>query len=260
VIEEYVRKTEGVRFMERAHKFAREFRAVGLGIFGWHTLLHEKMLPFDSFKARKLNMQIWKHIDEASLRATCRMARDFGAAPIMAGTTINERNATRLAIAPTTSSSFICGGGVISASIEPVLSNYFTNDLQKGKFPYQSPHLKALLARYGRDDQATWESILVRDGSVQHLSFLTDHERAVFLTFGEIPQVAIIQQAGDRQRFIDQGQSVNVRLHRSTSPYDTSKLYILAWKLGLKSIYYQRGTNPSQEFNQQLASCAACEA
>lgn len=258
VIEEYIRKTRGMRFMERAHNFARRFRAVGLGVFGWQTLLHEKMLPFESFEARKLNVQIHKFMDERSLAASREMATAFGEPEVMRG--YGERNATRLAIAPTTSSSFICGGGTILPSIEPALSNYYTNDMQKGKFPYKSPHLERVLERYDRNDKETWKSILVRDGSVQHLTFLTDHERAVFKTFGEIPQIAIIQQAADRQRFIDQGQSINVRIHRDTHPRDVSQLYIQAWRLGLKSIYYQRGTNPSQEFNQQLASCAACEA
>jgi ribonucleoside-diphosphate reductase alpha chain len=168
------------------------------------------------------------------------------------------RNAAWLAVAPTTSSSFILGQ--VSRAIEPINSNYYIEDLAKGKFTFRNPALKKLLKEKGIDNAETWSDILVHGGSVQHMDALTDHEKMVFQTFGEIPQIEIIMQAADRQRYIDQAQSLNVTIHPSASLKDVNKLMIEAWKLGVKSLYYQRSTNPAQEFARSLLSCVACEA
>jgi len=256
VMEEYIRKTDGMQLMEAAHRFARDNRAIGIGVLGWHSFLQSRMIAFDSIEAKKLNIEIHRLIDKRSLADTLEMAEIYGEPEVCRG--FGVRNATRLAIAPTTSSSFILGQ--VSPSVEPLNSNYFTKDLQKGKFTYKNPYLVELLEGKGANNRSTWESILMAGGSVQHLDILDDHEKDVFKTFGEIDQTAIVEQAAHRQRFIDQSQSINLMLHPDTPLKDANALMIKAWEMGVKTLYYQRSTNPAQEFVRSLISCAACEA
>ena len=262
VMTEFINKTENVRFMEAPRKFAINQRAVGVGALGWHSLLQDKMIAFESFEAKMLNGQIWKNIREHADKASKELADLYGRAPIysdMPQTALyNRRNTTTLAIAPTTSSSFILGQ--VSPSIEPLNSNYFVKDLAKGKFTFKNTYLKALLKEKGKDDDSTWKSILVKGGSVQHLDFFTDNERDVFKTFGEISQKEIIIQAATRQRFVDQGQSLNIMIPPNTKPKEVNELMIYAWEQGIKSLYYQRSANPAQELARSITACKSCEA
>ena len=162
-----------------------------------------------------------------------------------------------MAVAPTTSSSFILGQ--VSPSVEPLNSNYFVKDLAKGKFTYKNPYLIRVLEDHGKNDADTWKSILVNGGSVQHLDFLSDHEKVVFKTFGEISQKEIIIQAGIRLKHIDQAQSINLLIHPSTPPKDVNKLLIVAWEPGVKTVYYHRGTIPSQERPRNILNRSSCE-
>lgn len=256
VIQEYINKTEGVMFMEHARNFAMRHRAIGVGVLGWHSYLQSKMVAFESAEAKQLNIEIHRDISEKCLAASKELAGILGEPELLKG--YGRRNTTVMAIAPTTSSSFILGQ--VSPSIEPLNSNYFTKDLQKGKFGYKNPHLKELLKKYHKDTKEVWEDILIRGGSVQHLDFLTDQEKSVFKTFGEIPQIEVIIQAADRQKFIDQGQSLNLMIHPDAPLKDVNLLLIEAWKLGIKTLYYQRSTNPAQELARELLSCKSCEA
>jgi ribonucleoside-diphosphate reductase alpha chain len=256
VMTEYIQKTENIPLLRNAYNFAVRQRALGIGSLGWHSYLQSKMIPFDDAEAFELNVLIHKAMDERSLWASKYLVAAFGEPEMLKG--YGVRNVTRLAIAPTTSSSFILGQ--VSPSIEPLDSNYFTKDLQKGKFTYRNPYLIALLRAHQKDDRETWESILLKGGSVQHLDFLSDRERAVFKTFGEIDQMAIIIQAADRQQHIDQTQSLNIKIHPDTPLRDLHTLMVEGWKLGVKTYYYQRSTNPAQEYVRELLSCAACEA
>lgn len=261
VLSEYVEKIESnpekFRFMDDALRFAKRHRALGLGILGWHSYLQSKMIPFGSIEAKKINVEMWKHINRESKEASRKLAMRFGEAEVTAG--YGMRNATTMAIAPTTSSSFILGQ--VSPSIEPENSNYYVKDLAKGKFTYKNPYLKKLLKEKGLDNAETWQNILLHGGSVQHMTAeLTEHERDVFKTFGEINQIEIIMQAADRQQYIDQGQSLNLMIHPDSPIKDVNLLMIEAWKLGIKALYYQRSTSPTQEFARSLLSCVACEA
>jgi ribonucleoside-diphosphate reductase alpha chain len=162
-------------------------------------------------------------------------------------------------VAPTKSSSFILGQ--VSPSIEPLKSNYYVRDRAKIKTTYRNPHLEAVLEDHGRNDEETWKSIGMNDGSVQHLDFLTDHERDVFKTFVEISQGSIINQAAQRQRWIDQGQSLNIAIDpEQFSTRDINKLYIDAWNKGVKTLYYQNNLNAAQQLSRDILSCQACEA
>ena len=163
-----------------------------------------------------------------------------------------------MAIAPTTSSSFILGQ--VSQSIEPVLTNYFIGDLAKGKFPIRNNQLRALLASKGKDSDETWKQIRMSGGSVSNLDCLNDHEKAVFRTFGEISQRDIVIQAAQRQKYIDQGQSLNLCVPLGTPPKQVSDLMIDAWRMGIKTLYYQRGENQAQKTNRDIMSCASCGA
>lgn len=255
VMEEYIVKTQYLTYMESAHRFARKWRAIGVGVLGWHSYLQSKMIPFEGLESKFLNAEIFEHIQNETERATRDMAFTFGTPEMCESTGV--RNATTMAVAPTTSSSFILGQ--VSPSIEPLASNYFVKDLQKGKFTYRNPYLAALLETKGRNDEKTWQNILMKGGSVQHLDFLTEREKAVFMTFGEISQLEIIQQAAQRQTYIDQGQSLNLMIHPSVEPRDISNLLIEAWRLGVKTLYYQRSTNPSQELVRNVMDCVSCE-
>jgi ribonucleoside-diphosphate reductase alpha chain len=273
VMEEYIQKTAGMKFMERAHRFAVEHRAVGLGQLGWHTLLQSKMIPFESFEAMQLNAQIAKELDERTRKASQTLAALLGEPEVMKG--YGMRNATRLSIAPTTSSSFILGQ--VSPSVEPLHSNYFIKDLAKGKFTWKNPKLAEVLESYAEEEigystpverqeegkriwlKNVWRSILEHGGSVQHLDFLTDNERAVFKCFGEISQMTIVNQAVQRQQFMDQAQSINLMIDPQTPLKEVNQLLIAAWQMGLKTLYYQRSTNPAQQLVRSLTHCAACE-
>jgi len=254
VMTEFINKTEGMKFMEHPRNFAINQRALGVGVLGWHSLLQQKMIGFESMSAKMLNNQIWKLIREKADKSSGDLAKEYGEAPLLKG--YNRRNTTTLAVAPTTSSSFILGQ--VSPSIEPLNSNYFVKDLAKGKFTFKNPYLKALLKEKGKHDDDTWKSILVKGGSVQHLDFLTKDEKDVFKTFGEISQKEIIIQAAARQKYIDQGQSLNLMIPPNTKPKDVNELMIFAWENGIKSLYYQRSANPSQELARNILECQSC--
>ncbi|CDF78979.1 ribonucleotide diphosphate reductase subunit alp ha [Formosa agariphila KMM 3901] len=267
VISEFLEKLESYRdsdsredrqtflFMERAYNFAKENRALGLGVLGWHSLLQSKSLSFDSQEAFNLNSEIFKTIKERSYKASEELATALGEPDLLKG--YGRRNATLNAIAPTTSSAFILGQ--VSQGIEPIWSNIYVKDIAKIKTTIKNPYLVNLLEEKGMNTPEVWNDIRSRDGSVQHLDFLSDHEKAVFKTYSEIDQMDIIYQAANRQNHIDQGQSLNIIVHPDMPTKDINKIHINAWKLGLKSLYYQHSMNAAQKFKQKK-DCASCEA
>lgn len=248
-------KTEAFHFMERAYTFALENRALGLGVLGWHSLLQSKMLPFASVEASLLNEQIFKTIRKRSEVASKELAKLFGEPEVTKGT--GYRNATLMAIAPTTSSAFILGQA--SQSIEPLWSNNYVKDVAKAKVTVQNEYLKDVLKKYNKDTRETWIDIRNHDGSVQHLDYLTENEREVFKTFPEINQYEIINQASIRQKYIDQGQSLNIMVNPTLSAKELNDLHLYAWENGIKTLYYQHSTNASQKLYQSSV-CLSCEA
>jgi len=241
-------------FMERAYNFAKENRALGMGVLGWHSLLQSKMHAFDSQEAYDLNSEIFRVIKEKSYKASEHLAAKFGEPKLLKG--YGRRNTTLNAIAPTTSSAFILGQ--VSQGIEPVWSNIYVKDIAKIKVTVKNPFLIELLKEKGMDTPEVWKSIRDRDGSVQHLEFLSENEKEVFKTYSEIDQMAIIYQAANRQNHLDQGQSLNIIIHPDTSTKEINKIHITAWKLGLKSLYYQHSMNAAQKFKQKK-DCESCE-
>jgi ribonucleoside-diphosphate reductase alpha chain len=241
-------------FMERAYNFAKENRALGMGTLGWHSLLQSKMLPFDSQEAYNLNTEVFKALKDKSYNASEQLAEKFGEPAVLKG--YGRRNATLNAIAPTTSSAFILGQ--VSQGIEPIWSNIYVKDIAKIKTTIKNPFLVTLLKEKGMDTPEVWRDIRDRDGSVQHLDFLSENEKEVFKTYSEIDQMAIIYQAANRQNHIDQGQSLNIIVHPDMPTKDINKIHVTAWKLGLKSLYYQHSMNAAQKFKQKK-ECTSCE-
>lgn len=256
VMTEFIEKAHKLPYMERAVRFARRHRAIGIGAVGYHTYLQSKMIPFESVVSRSLNKQIFKKIQEDSYIASEILASKFGPS-VVDGV---KRNTTTMAVAPTKSSAFILGQ--ISEGIEPQASNYYIKDLQKGKYTVRNPHLVETLAKHHMNTEAVWESILNNEGSVQHLD-LDDYEKTVYKTFSEISPMEIITQAADRQKFIDQSQSLNLMIDPDrTSTKDMNALILEAWRLGVKSLYYQIGFNAAKSYTQNadILTCAVCEA
>ena len=256
VLTEFIEKAVNIPFLEKAVKFAKDCRSIGLGVLGLHSYLQSKMLPFEGFETKRLLNEIFSNINTQSLNASKKLASLYGEPEMLKGCGL--RFTTRMAIAPTTSSSFILGS--VSPSIEPLNSNYFMKDIAKGKFVYKNPYLKELLVKLGKDTPTVWKSILGKAGSVQHLEFLSDDEKRVFKTFGEISQLEVIQNASIIQKYIDQGISLNTMIHPNTPVKDVNALIIEAWKLGIKTLYYQRSSNLAQELSRSLMECKSCEA
>lgn len=242
--------------MERAYNFAKSNRALGLGTLGYHSYLQSKLIPFESREAAKLNLEISKLLKDRTYKASTELAAIYGEPELLVGH--GRRNTTLLAIAPTTSSAFILGQ--VSQSIEPLFSNYYIKDLAKTKVAIKNPYLEKLLEERGFNTKETWNNIMSNDGSVYGLSdeILPPELKAVFKTFREINQEAIIDQAATRQAYIDQGQSLNLMITSDLTPKEISQLHIRAWQLGLKSLYYQHSVNQSQEFARSK-TCVACE-
>jgi len=256
VMQEFIDKTDGTQFMQRAVQFAKRHRAIGIGVLGWHSYLQKHMIPWDSMDAMQKNSAVFSTIKEQSYNASEELAAKFGEPDVLEG--YGRRNTTTMAVAPTKSSSIILGQ--ISPSVEPLKSNYFVRDGAKLKSTQKNRFLEALLQQKGHDTRETWDSIMAEDGSVQHLDCLTEHEKDVFKTFAEIPQMAVIKQAAQRQQFIDQAQSINISIDPDTvSIKDINQLYIEAWKRGLKSLYYQKSVNAAQKFSRDVLECRVCE-
>lgn len=233
------------RMIKRAVQFTAKYRALGLGVLGWHSYLQSNMIPFESLEASKLNNEIFKNISQRAAKVAEK----------------NE-NATSMAIAPTKSSSFILGG--VSQGIEPELSNYYIKDLSKLKVTMRNPYLEKLLYSKGVNSEEVWDSIIAHDGSVQHLDFLSEKEKGVFKTFIEISPVSIVDQASVRQSYIDQSQSLNLIIEPGTPVKDINALYLRAWRQGVKTLYYQYNLNAAQSMQRKRTldkntGCSVCE-
>ena len=256
VLSEFIEKTEGNFYLISARNFAIKHRALGLGVLGYHSYLQRNMIPFESFEATQFNAKAFKQIKEQAESASRELASIYGEPEIMKG--YGMRNATLLAIAPTTSSSAILGQ--TSPGIEPFSSNYYKAGLAKGNFIRKNKYLSKLLAEKDIDNEETWRSIMLNHGSVQHLEELTPHEKAVFKTFKEISPMEIVSQAAQRQKYVDQAQSLNLQIPSTMPVKDVNFVILEAWKKGVKTLYYQRSSSVSKELMVNFVNCSSCEA
>ena len=260
VMSEFIAKTEDNHFLQAAHNFAKRHRALGLGVMGWHSYLQSKGIPFEGIMSRSLTGTIFKQLEAQSKQASKELADIYGSAPIfLEGEQHKEvfRNTTTMAIAPTTSSSAILGQ--VSPGIEPYSSNYFKAGLAKGNFIRKNKYLQELLKTKNQDTEEVWREIMLKGGSVQSLECLTQEEKEVFKTFKEISQYEIISQAALRQRYIDQSQSLNVNIPSEIPIKDVNKLFIEAWRQGVKTLYYQRSSSVAKEQLTNIVNCTSCE-
>ncbi|KIO51741.1 ribonucleoside-diphosphate reductase subunit alpha [Flavobacterium hibernum] len=255
VLQEFIEKTEGNYYLAAANRFAKRHRALGLGVLGWHSYLQKNMIPFEGMEAKMKTTEIFKHISDKADKATQDLARIYGEPELLKG--YGRRNTTTMAIAPTTSSSAILGQ--TSPGIEPFSSNYYKAGLSKGNFMRKNKYLKILLEEKGLDNEEVWREIMLNGGSVQHMSQLSKNEKDVFKTFKEISQLEIVQQAAIRQKFVDQGQSLNLNIPAELPIKEVNRLMIEAWQLGVKSLYYQRSQSVSKELVTSLVTCSSCE-
>lgn len=235
-------------------------RSVGLGVMGLHYLYQSEGLPFGSKEAYQLNKDIFKHINDHVKSANLHIGKERGPCLDAEECGLELRFSNCTAIAPTASISVIAGGS--SPGVEPSMANVYVQKTLSGNFEVHNPYLKKILAYLGKDNEDVWSSIAVHEGSVQHLDFLDDKTKEVFKTFEEIEQMDIIRQAGDRQPYIDQSQSVNVLLRPDCSKRYLNLIHMKAWELGLKSLYYcrsislQRADKPSKMIERKtIAEC-----
>ncbi len=237
--------------MERARYSAMRERSVGLGVMGFHSFLQQQKVPFESVIAKVWNKRMFKHIRAQADAASRALADERGPCPDAAAYGIMERFSNKMAVAPTASISIIAGNS--SPGIEPIAANVFLQKTLSGSFTVRNRHLQRLLAERGRDDDETWSSITLTKGSVQHLDFLTDDEKAVYKTAFELDQRWIVEHAADRAPFICQSQSVNIFLPANVHKRDLHQIHFMAWKRGVKSLYYcrslsiQRADNVSEK-------------
>ena len=224
--------------MHRATYAAMRERSGGLGVMGFHSFLQARNVPFESVIAKVWNRKIFKQIREQADVASKKLADLRGPCPDAAEYGVHERFSNKLAIAPTASISIIAGNA--SPGIEPIAANVFLQKTLSGSFSVRNRHLKQLLAAKGQDTEAVWSSITLTQGSVQHLDFLTQDEKDVFKTAFELDQRWIVEHAADRAPFICQAQSVNLFLPANVHKRDLHQIHYMAWKKGVKSLYYCR--------------------
>src|SRR5487761_152282 len=224
--------------MERAKYSAMRERSVGLGVMGFHSFLQSQMVPFESVIAKVWNKRMFRHIREQANAASVLLAEERGACPDAAEWGVMERFSHKMSIAPPASFSIIAGNS--SPGIEPIAANVFLQKTLSGSFTVRNRHLQQLLAAKGEDRDEVWSSITLNKGSVQDLDFLTEAEKAVFKTAFELDQRWVIEHAADRAGFICQSQSVNVFLPANVHKRDLHQIHMMAWKRGVKSLYYCR--------------------
>lgn len=241
-------------YLEKTYNSSRDFRDIGLGVIGYHSYLQSKMIPFESMEARAENIAIFKNLEDKVSRASEKLAVIYGEPNALKG--YGRRNCLKMAIAPTTAAAFIVYQE--SNGSETLFSNYYIKKLAQGNHLIKNKYLIPILEERGQNNYHIWKSIAQNDGSVQHLDFLTDHEKAVFRITAEIDPHEVITQAAQRQKYIDQGQSINLVIRTDFTYKEMNKLIRYAHKSGIKSLYYQHGMNEAQQLRKQMIEDKGC--
>ena len=258
VLQEFIDRSKNIRFMENTYRSASKGRAIGIGVLGWHTFLQEKGIPFAGLQANSYTRVMFEFIEKEALKASRAQAELYGEPEWCKGTGL--RHTHHLAIAPTVSNAHISGG--VSPSIEPIPANVFNLKTAKGTFIKKNPTLEKLLESKGYNIDSVWDQIAKDKGSVMGLPdyILTDEEKEIFLTFKEINPYEIVRQNGIRQKYVDQAISLNLTFDPSDSPKYISDVHKLAWKEGIKTLYYMRSESILRgDAIQRDDNCVACE-
>jgi len=257
VLEEFIQKAKYRKGFENSVRSAEKGRALGLGVLGWHTYLQQRGIAFEGLEAQYETRNIFSQIKIESEKASRDLAEEYGE-PLWCRDT-GFRNTHLRAVAPTVSNSKLAGG--ISAGIEPVPANIWTDQSAKGTFIRKNQQLKGYLEKMGHDNKRVWDKIMADGGSVQGLKFLDEwcflkgilikckevpefHEgvpfKDVFKTFKEINQLDLVRQAGVRQQYVDQAVSLNLAFPKEATPKWINSVHLEAWKQGIKTLYYMR--------------------
>jgi ribonucleoside-diphosphate reductase alpha chain len=258
VLQEFIDRSKNIRFMENTYRSASKGRAIGIGVLGWHTFLQEKGIPFAGLQANSYTRIIFDFIEKEALKASRDQAELYGEPEWCKGTGL--RHTHHLAIAPTVSNAHISGG--VSPSIEPIPANVYNLKTAKGTFIKKNPTLERLLESKGYNIDSVWDQIAKDKGSVMGLPdyILTDEEKEIFLTFKEINPYEIVRQNGIRQKYVDQAISLNLTFDPSDSPKYISDVHKLAWKEGIKTLYYCRSESILRgDAIQRDSDCTSCE-
>lgn len=254
VLSEFLEKATEPQLI-KAVRGATKARAIGLGYLGFHDLLIKRGYAFDnSPETMRLNAELYRKLDQASLKASQRLATEYGEPEWLVG--YGVRNMFRIAQAPTKTTSAVAGA--IAEGIAPIVGASWLKEGAEGDIYTHNPYVIELLERYGKNNHDTWKTIYRAKGSIQHLDFLTEHERKMFLTAREIDQHKLVRLAAQRQQFIDQGQSLNLFFPANANASYINSVHLLAWELKLKTLYYMKtGAAISASI---LTSCESCEA
>lgn len=260
VIDEFIEKARNVQGIEDSVRFAEKSRALGLGTLGWHSYLQSKHIPFVGIQATALTKTIFSKIKKEAEKATLYLGEYLDEPEWCKGT--GRRNLTLMAIAPNRSSASLAGG--ISQGIEPVAANIYIDDSAKGTHIRRNPQLSDLLDSKERNIPEVWDQISEDRGSVKNIRCLSKEEKEVFKTFKEINQLELVRQAAIRQKYIDQGQSINLAFFQDAPAKFINQVHIEAWRLGLKSLYYLRSesnlrADSAQQRDLYTESCRNCE-
>jgi ribonucleoside-diphosphate reductase alpha chain len=254
VVSEFLSMASGKRGFEKAVESTEKSRALGLGVLGWHSLLHKRMIPFESFTARKLNVEIFDGINKKSTEASRYLAGQLGEPAYCQG--FGVRNTHRLAVAPTMSTSQLMGG--VSQGIEPFIGNVFVQQGAGGETIRVVPELLEIMKREGVYSRETLLEIASHDGSIQHVSWMTEAEKEVFKTAFEIDPYVILNQASERQQYICQGQSINLFFGADDPEEHISSVHKAAFKdPRILSLYYIR---TKAGVSASSGECVACHA
>ena len=257
--------------ISRARYSATRERSLGLGAMGFHSYLQKNMIAFESKEAEYINDEIFKHIKTQAVEETEALAIEKGESPDMKGS--GRRNAHLLAIAPNANSSLILN---TSPSIEPWKANVFTSRTRVGSHLTRNKYLEKVLEKANKNTDEVWSSITTNGGSIAHLDFLNDKVKAIFKTAIEIDQDWLVYLAGNRQKYLCQGQSLNIYFPAGADRAYLHKVHYNAWKYGCKGLYYLRTETSNRaenltekvekqrlvefsEVNQQSEECIACE-
>lgn len=256
--EEYITLSDGVPFLEKANKAARDKRDIGLGTLAFHEYLQQKGCAFGDVMSRRLNREIYSTIRKYGEEVTKELGEKLGSPRLCQEAGLVRRNASLMMIAPNKSTSFI--SGATSLGIEPYMSNLFMKALAKIQFVKKNKNLEKLLIEKGKNTTSVWDSIRDNGGSVAHLDFLSKDEKAVFKTFSEISPKDIIDLAADRQEFIDMGQSLNLIFRKNYTVSDLVEIHKYAWDKGIKTLYYAYPSAHAalEQDGEKWDACAAC--
>ncbi|WP_298609548.1 ribonucleoside-diphosphate reductase subunit alpha [uncultured Thiothrix sp.] len=279
----------------QARKSNLRHRPVGMGIMGFQDALYKMNLAYASEEALEFADRSMEAVSYFAIRASSNLAAERGKYPSYEGSLWSKgilpidslelleqergeycfvdktqtldwdslrqqvkrqgmRNSNTMAIAPTATISNICG---VSQSIEPTYQNLFVKSNLSGEFTVINPYLVEDLKALDMWDEVMINDLKYFDGSVQKLDRVPEDLRRKYATAFEMDARWLVEAASRRQKWIDQGQSLNLYMAEPNGQ-KLDNLYKLAWVRGLKTTYYLRsiGATGVEKLNDASTSAA----